>query len=75
MATYDQAERARLYREAQRGARGAGAGALPVGRTSYDAVRSAVTTVDGPLDLDGAELGLAAGADGGGGASRVQRAP
>jgi len=50
-ATYDQADRARLLREAQEEL----AAQLPAiflwTGTGYDAVRSAVTTVDGPLDL------------------------
>ena len=51
-ATYDQAERTRIYRAAQEEL----AAQLPViflwnGWSGYDAVRSAVTTVDGPLDL------------------------
>jgi ABC-type transport system substrate-binding protein len=52
LATYDQAERARLYREAQREV----AGEVPVlflwwgGDTG--AVRSEVATADGPLDLE-----------------------
>jgi peptide/nickel transport system substrate-binding protein len=52
MATYDQAERARLYREAQREV----AAQVPMlflwADKTYDAVRAAVTTVDGPLDLE-----------------------
>ena len=51
MSTYDQAERARLLRQAQEEV----AAKLPELAlwtvTTYDAVRSAVTTVDGPLDL------------------------
>ncbi len=49
--TYDQSERARLYREAQQEL----AEQLPVlwlwEVVGYDVVRNAVTTVDGPLDL------------------------
>jgi len=52
MATYDQAERARLYREAQREV----AAQVPMiflwADDTYDAVRTAVATVDGPLDLE-----------------------
>ena len=52
MATYDQAERARIYRELQREV----AARLPVmylwGNNRTDLVRSAVAEVDGPLDLD-----------------------
>ena len=52
MATYDQAERARLYREAQREV----AAQVPLiflwADMSVDALRAAVTTVDGPLDLE-----------------------
>jgi peptide/nickel transport system substrate-binding protein len=52
MATYDQAERARLYRDAQREV----AAQVPLvflwADTSFDAMRAAVTTVDGPLDLE-----------------------
>ncbi len=51
MATYDQAERARIYRELQREI----AARLPVmylwGVNRTDLVRSAVAEVDGPLDL------------------------
>ena len=51
MATYDQAERVSLYRQAQEEI----AAQLPYlflwAANRYDAVRSAVTTVDGPLDL------------------------
>ena len=51
MATYDQAERARIYRELQREV----AARLPVmflwGSNRTDLVRSAVAEVDGPLDL------------------------
>ncbi len=50
-ATYDQADRARLLREAQQEL----AAQLPTiflwGMTRYDSLRSAVATVDGPLDL------------------------
>jgi peptide/nickel transport system substrate-binding protein len=50
-ATYDQAERARIYRELQREV----AARLPVmflwGANRTDLVRSAVAEVDGPLDL------------------------
>ena len=50
-ATYDQAERATFYRQAQEEI----ASQLPClflwAYNSYDALRSAVTTVDGPLDL------------------------
>jgi ABC-type transport system substrate-binding protein len=50
-ATYDQAERARIYREAQEEL----AAQLPAlflwAANGYDALRTAVTTVDGPLDL------------------------
>ncbi len=50
-STYDQAERTRLYREAQQEL----AGQLPMlflwGSTTTDVVRSAVSTIDGPLDL------------------------
>lgn len=50
-ATYDQAERTRIYREAQREL----AEQLPCiflwANNEFDAVRAAVTTVDGPLDL------------------------
>jgi ABC-type transport system substrate-binding protein len=49
--TYDQAERVRLYRHAQ----GELASQVPVvflwRSISYDALRTAVATVDGPLDL------------------------
>ena len=52
MATYDQAERARLYRDAQREV----AAQVPLiflwADKSVDALRAAVTTVDGPLDLE-----------------------
>jgi peptide/nickel transport system substrate-binding protein len=52
MATYDQAERARLYRDAQREV----AAQVPLiflwADTSFDAMRATVTTVDGPLDLE-----------------------
>jgi peptide/nickel transport system substrate-binding protein len=52
MASYDQAERARLYREAQRKV----AEQVPMvflwSDDIYDAVRAAVATVDGPLDLE-----------------------
>jgi ABC-type transport system substrate-binding protein len=51
ISTYDQAERASLIRQAQEEI----AAQLPYlflwTDTTYDAVRSAVTTVDGPLDL------------------------
>jgi ABC-type transport system substrate-binding protein len=51
-ATYDQAERTRIYREAQEEL----ASQLPViflwnGWSAIDVVRTAVATVDGPLDL------------------------
>ena len=50
-ATYDQAERTRIYREAQEEL----AAQLPAiflwAANGYDALRSAVTTDDGPLDL------------------------
>jgi ABC-type transport system substrate-binding protein len=50
-STYDQAERTRLYRELQQEL----AAQLPVlylwASNSYDVVRSAVATADGPLDL------------------------
>jgi ABC-type transport system substrate-binding protein len=50
-STYDQAERASLYRQMQEEL----AAQLPYiflwGATAYDLVRSPVTTVDGPLDL------------------------
>ena len=49
-SSYDQGERARLYREVQQEL----AAQLPMlflwGSTTTDLVRSAVTTVDGPLD-------------------------
>jgi len=52
MATYDQTERARLYRDAQREV----AAQVPLiflwADMSVDALRAAVTTVDGPLDLE-----------------------
>ncbi len=53
LGTYDQAERTRIYRQAQEEL----AAQLPViflwnGWSGVDLVRSAVTTVDGPLDLD-----------------------
>jgi peptide/nickel transport system substrate-binding protein len=51
LATYDQAERARIYQQALEEL----ASQLPAiflwAANSYDAVRSAVMTVDGPLDL------------------------
>ena len=51
MSTYDQKARASLYRQAQEEL----AAQLPYlflwGMENYDVVRSAVTTVDGPLDL------------------------
>jgi len=50
-ATYDQADRARLLRQAQQEL----AAQVPTiflwGQTRYDSLRSAVATVDGPLDL------------------------
>jgi ABC-type transport system substrate-binding protein len=52
MSTYDQAERARIYRNLQR----AVAARVPVlflwGANRTDLVRSVVAAVDGPLDLD-----------------------
>jgi ABC-type transport system substrate-binding protein len=52
MATYDQAERGRLYRDAQREV----AAQVPLiflwADASFDAMRAAVTTVDGPVDLE-----------------------
>lgn len=52
MASYDQAERARLYREAQREV----ASQVPMlflwSDDVYDAVRATLATVDGPLDLE-----------------------
>ena len=51
-STYDQAERARIYQQAQQEL----ASQLPAiflfANESYDVVRTAVATVDGPLDLD-----------------------
>jgi len=51
MATYDQATRASLYRQAQQevGAQLPNIFLWEYG--TYDVVRSAVSTVDGPLDL------------------------
>jgi ABC-type transport system substrate-binding protein len=52
MATYDRAERARVYRQVQREL----AAQLPLlflwADNSYDVLRSAVATADGPLDLE-----------------------
>ena len=51
MATYDQAERTRIYREAQEELASQVPAIFLWAASSYDALRSAVTTVDGPLDL------------------------
>jgi ABC-type transport system substrate-binding protein len=51
MSTYDQAERARLYRQVQQELAAQVPYVFLWASTSYDAVRSAVSTVDGPLDL------------------------
>jgi len=51
MATYDQAVRARLYREAQREVAAQAPMIFLWADKSFDAMRAAVTTVDGPLDL------------------------
>ena len=50
-ATYDQAERTRIYREAQEELASQVPAIFLWAMNSYDALRSAVTTVDGPLDL------------------------
>jgi len=50
-ATYDQAERTRIYREAQEELASQVPAIFLWAANSYDALRTAVTTVDGPLDL------------------------
>jgi ABC-type transport system substrate-binding protein len=50
-ATYDQAERTRIYRQAQEELAAQVPAVFLWAYNSYDALRSAVTTVDGPLDL------------------------
>jgi peptide/nickel transport system substrate-binding protein len=49
--TYDQDERARLYREAQQELASQVPAIFLWGMAGYDAFRSAVRTVDGPIDL------------------------
>jgi len=51
-ATYDQAERARLYRRAQEELAGQVPAIFLWVDTGYDALRSAVATIDGPLDIE-----------------------
>ena len=50
-ATYDQAERTRIYRGAQEGLAAQVPAIFLSAWSGYDALRSAVTSVDGPLDL------------------------
>jgi ABC-type transport system substrate-binding protein len=50
-ATYDQAERTSIYRQAQEELAAQVPAIFLWSDTRYDAVRSAVSTVDGPLDL------------------------
>ena len=50
-ATYDQAERTRIYRQAQQELASQVPAVFLWAANGYDALRSAVTTVDGPLDL------------------------
>jgi ABC-type transport system substrate-binding protein len=50
-ATYDQAERTRIYRQAQEELAAQVPAIFLWAANGYDAMRSAVTTVDGPLDL------------------------
>ncbi len=49
--TYDQAERTRIYRQAQEELASQVPAIFLWAMNSYDALRSTVTTVDGPLDL------------------------
>ena len=51
LATYDQAERARLYRQAQQELAAQVPYVFLWAADAYDVIRAAVTTVDGPLDL------------------------
>jgi ABC-type transport system substrate-binding protein len=50
-ATYDQAERTRIYRQAQEELAAQVPAIFLWAANGYDALRSTVTTVDGPLDL------------------------
>ena len=51
MATYDQAERARLYRQEQQELAAQVPAIFLWADNAYDVVRAALTTVEGPLDL------------------------
>jgi ABC-type transport system substrate-binding protein len=51
-STYDQAERARIYQQAQQELASQLPAVFLFANESYDVVRTAVATVDGPLDLD-----------------------